>query len=211
MKFFIAGTDTGVGKTRATAILARAMESAGLAPIALKPVCSGPRDDAEILRAACGDRLSLDDVNPLWLPEPLAPYVAAKRAGVVPDLAALRDWFARVSAGRDRVLVEGAGGWLVPLAPGLTMADLAGELGLPVLLVAANRRGCVNHILLTLESVRARGLACAGIILNSLSDADESSSSNRGTIEEFSGVPVILEIAWNQEIAELPPSFWTGV
>jgi len=192
----VTGTDTGVGKTHVTARLASAQRERGLDTVALKPVCCGGREDAEILRAACGNELALEEVNPVWLPEPLAPAVAAK--GKPPSVDALEEWFHRITLGRQSVLVEGAGGWLVPLSPGKTMADLAARLGLPVVIVVANRLGCLNHALLTLASVRAHGLDCQGFILNTCRTAPEdvSPATNLRALEDASGLPVLHELPW---------------
>lgn len=200
MKAFVTGTDTGVGKTYATALLTRALRRAGLDTIALKPICCGPRDDVEILQAAADEELTLDEVNPVWLRTPVAPLVAAREENAPVSLDALRDSLARITAGRRSFLVEGAGGWLVPVADGISIADLAAAFGLPVLVVVANRLGCLNHTLLTLESIRARGLTCSGLILNRLNHdlSDESVRSNRAVLEELAGVPILAEIAPNQ-------------
>jgi len=204
MRAFLTGTDTGVGKTFVTALLARALRRAGLDTIALKPICSGDRGDAEVLRAACDGELGLDEVNPLWLRAPVAPHLAARHEGRTISIPALEAWFRSVSAGRKSVLVEGAGGWLVPIADGTLVADLAAAIGLPVIVVVANRLGCVNHALLTIESIRARGLECRGIILNSLSrESAGSGLGNRQMLEEFTDVPVLFEIALGQREIEL--------
>ena len=199
MRAFVTGTDTGVGKTYVTALVTHALRRAGLDTVALKPLCSGDRVDAEILRAAAGEELTLDEVNPHWFRAPVAPLVAARAEGRPVSLSALQDWYEKVAASRTSVLVEGAGGWLAPVLEGATAGDLCAAFGLPVILVVANRLGCVNHTLLTLESIRARGLSCQGIILNSLPGAaDESMSTNRGLLEEFAGVPILLDIASGQ-------------
>ena len=204
MRAFITGTDTGVGKTFVTALLARALRQAGLDTVALKPICSGDRGDAEILRAACDGELELDEINPLWLKTPVAPLLAARHEGRAISIPVLEAWFRTVSAGRNSVLVEGAGGWLVPVASGALVADLAAELGLPVIVVVADRLGCVNHALLTIESIRFRGLECRGIILNSLPRESQAADlGNRAMLEEFTDVPVLFEIAPGQRAIEL--------
>jgi dethiobiotin synthetase len=204
MRVFVAGTDTGVGKTRVGVLLARALRAAGMDTVALKPVCCGDRADAHHLREACDNVLALDEVNPIHLRAPLAPLAAARAEGTVLGTAPLVEWFGRVAGARDSVLVEGAGGWLVPFAPGVTMADLAVAFDLPVLLVVANRLGCINHTLLTLESVRARGLSCAGMVLNHCETRpdDASTAVNRSLLEEVSGLPVLFEIFHGQETLE---------
>ncbi|MEI8313507.1 MAG: ATP-dependent dethiobiotin synthetase BioD, partial [Verrucomicrobiota bacterium] len=109
-----------------------------------------------------------------------------------------------VSAGRKSVLVEGAGGWLVPIADRTLVADLAVALDLPVIVVVADRLGCINHTLLTIESIRARGLECRGIILNSLPrESAEADLGNRQMLEEFTDVPVLFEITPGQKEIEL--------
>jgi dethiobiotin synthetase len=204
MRAFITGTDTGVGKTFVTALLARALRGAGLDTIALKPICSGDRGDAETLRAACDGELGIDEVNPLWFKMPVAPFLAARHENRTISIPALQEWFRKVSAGRESVLVEGAGGWLVPVADRALVADLAVALKLPVIVVVADRLGCVNHALLTVESVRARGLECCGIILNSLShESPGTDLGNRALLEEFTDVPVLFEITPDQRAIEL--------
>ncbi|MCX6971705.1 MAG: dethiobiotin synthase [Verrucomicrobia bacterium] len=204
MRAFLTGTDTGVGKTFVTALLARALRRAGLDTIALKPICSGDRGDAEILRAACDSELEIDEVNPMWFQAPVAPYLAACREGCAVSLPALESWFRSISKGRQSVLVEGAGGWLVPIAEKLLIADLAAALGLPVIVVVANRLGCINHTLLTIESIRSRGLECRGIILNSpVNESGEPALNNRSLVEEFTDVPVLFEITPGQEAIEI--------
>ena len=204
MRAFLTGTDTGVGKTYVTALLARALRRTGLDTIALKPVCSGERRDAEILREACDGELGLDEVNPLWFQMPAAPYLAARLEGRAISIPALESWFRSVSSGRQSVLVEGAGGWLVPLGDKTLVADLAGALGLPVIVVVASRLGCINHALLTIESIRSRGLECRGLILNSMArESADDALENRALLEQFADVPVLFEITPGQQDIEL--------
>lgn len=201
MKYFVTGTDTGVGKTYVTALLARALTQAGITTAALKPVACGDRDDAVLLQQATG-RLTLDQINPVYLRAPLAPLEAARLEGRQLDIPFFEDWFFDTVKGSEAVLVEGAGGWLVPFAPGKSMADLAEAFGLPVLIVAANRLGCLNHVFLTLESLRSRHIPCAGVILNTLSSTpDESRRANRALIEKE--VPVLYEVSPGQDSLDL--------
>jgi dethiobiotin synthetase len=203
MNLFITGTDTNAGKTFVTALLTRALRSRGFETIALKPLCSGERSDVEILQAASDHLLSLDETNPVWLREPAAPLVAARLENRPLSLDALKDWFHNLSQKHPSLLVEGAGGWLVPITDRETIADLAARLSLPVILVVANRLGCINHTLLTLESIRARGLHCPGIILNTLTHApDMATRTNREILEQHT--PILLEIHPSQ--LEIPPS-----
>lgn len=204
MRCFVTGTDTGVGKTYVTALLTRALRRAGLDTVAVKPICCGPRDDVEILCAASEHELTPDETNPVWLDAPAAPLVAARRENTTVDLAALGAWFDEMQSGRISLFVEGVGGWLVPVADGKTSADLAVMFGLPVLVVVANKLGCLNHTLLTLESIRARGLSCAGLILNNPSgETSPATKTNREILEEFGGAPILFEIEPAQEAVQL--------
>jgi dethiobiotin synthetase len=202
MNLFITGTDTNAGKTFVTALLTRALRGRGFETIALKPLCSGERSDVEILQAASDHRLTLDETNPIWLREPAAPLVAARLENRTLSLDALQNWFHALSEKHPSVLVEGAGGWLVPITPTETIADFAARLALPVVLVVANRLGCINHTLLTLESIRARGLQCPGIILNTFSNSDDiATRTNRDILEQ--NTPILLEVHPGQ--TEIPP------
>ena len=202
MNLFITGTDTNAGKTFVTALLTRALRGRGFETIALKPLCSGERSDVEILQAASDHRLTLDETNPIWLREPTAPLVAARLENRTLSLDALVDWFRHLSSKHPSLLVEGAGGWLVPITPTETIADLASRLALPVVVVVATRLGCINHTLLTLESIRARGLHCPGIILNTLSSTDDiATRTNREILEQ--NTPILLDVHPDQ--TEIPP------
>ena len=203
--WFVTGTDTGVGKTYATCLIIRALREAGLKVAGFKPVCCGERDDAEALRAAGDPSVSVNEVNPVWLRTPAAPYTACLVENRTLDLDLIREGVRSLRARCDRVLVEGVGGWRVPLTASFDAADLAAEFGLPVVIVVANRLGAINHTLLTLESIRARSLACAGLILNHLPGASEdvATHTNRGVLEQLSGVPVLFEIRPGQPRLEL--------
>ena len=204
MNYFITGTDTAVGKTYVASLLTRALRTAGFDTVALKPICCGSRDDVEALCAASDNELSADASNPVWFQNPVAPLVAARMENRDLDLAALATWFAHHRNRRRSLLVEGAGGWLVPLTPQATVADLAALFGLPVLLVVANRLGCLNHTLLTIESIRAHGLDCRGIVLNTLpGNPNAATETNRRTLEEICDVPILFDISPNQRKIEL--------
>ena len=203
MNLFITGTDTNAGKTFVTALLTRTLRTRGFETIALKPLCSGERSDVEILQAASDHRLSLDETNPVWLREPAAPLVAARLENRTLSLDALLSWFRHLSSKHPSLLVEGAGGWLVPITPTETIADLAARLALPVVVVVANRLGCINHTLLTLESIRAWGLHCPGIILNTLPTTDDiATRTNREILEQHTSI--LLEIYPSQ--TDIPPT-----
>ena len=206
MNYFVTGTDTGVGKTYVSALLIRALRAAGLDTVGLKPICCGDRDDAETLRAAADDELELNDVNPVWFRVPAAPYTASMVENRLPDLDQIRERYARIRAERKSVIVEGVGGWLVPILQDYSVADMAAEMGLPVLVVAANRLGALNHTLLTVQAIQARGLECAGVILNDpAGEPDPATSTNRAILEHLLKVPLLYEVGRGQRILEVRP------
>jgi dethiobiotin synthetase len=166
MQLFITGTDTGVGKTHVTCWLVRAWRRAGRNAVALKPLATGDRADALALRRAMDERLTLDEINPLHFAEPAAPLVAAQLEKRSIDFAKLNAHIRDTCARHTHVAVEGVGGWRVPLAPGYEVREWARELNLPVVVVARGALGTLNHTQLTVESIRAAGVTCAGIILN---------------------------------------------
>ena len=199
MNFFITGTDTGVGKTHLTRLMVESLRAEGRNAVGFKPVSCGDRDDGRILAEASGN-LPLDEVNPLHFASPVAPYVAALLENKSIDPAALVESYRKFSEGHGIVLVEGAGGWEVPITENYLISDLAKDLGLPVILVAANRLGAINHILLTLAAIKAKGLTCAGIILNQLEDEmDTPMITNKGILASLTGTPVLDHIIHNQD------------
>ncbi len=202
--YFITGTDTNVGKTHVAAMLIRALRRTGESAVGFKPICCGERTDAELLAAASG--ISVNEVNPVWMRPPVAPYTAAIIEERMIDLSLIRENFARL-AGANTVIVEGAGGWLVPVERNYSMADMAVEFGLPAIVVVANRLGCINHTLLTVQAIRASGLQCAGLILNhtSQTDGDPAVVTNRSIIEDILDVPILAEVAHGQTELE-----WAG-
>jgi dethiobiotin synthetase len=205
MNFFITGTDTDVGKTFVTALLTRSLRRAGFDTVAMKPVSCGEPEDSRALRAAAENELSLSEVTPVSYAPPLAPIEAARLEGRTFDPSEILTTFHRLHRSHRSLLVEGVGGWLVPLSPGYSSADLAKAMNLPVLLVVRNRLGSINHTLLTLESIRHHGLTCGGIVLNNHpSDiADSSREGNRRLIPELTNIPLLFEISPGQSELEL--------
>ena len=204
MNCFITGTDTGVGKTYVTRLILESLRADGIDAVGYKPVASGDRTDAETLAAASGG-LPLDEVNPVHFKNALAPAVAAMLENRVLDREVILDGYRKLAARHEVVVVEGAGGWEVPLADGYRISDLAADLALPVVLVAANRLGALNHILLTTAAIRARGLRCAGIYLNQLEDEmDTAMITNKGVVEQLTGLPLIDHLIHGQDFIETP-------
>jgi dethiobiotin synthetase len=205
---FVTGTDTGAGKTVVTAALAASLHARGLRVGVMKPVESGcPQgddglrpQDALFLRAVSGCDAPLDLVNPYALAHPLAPALAAELEGVYIDIDHIRECFRQLIADHDIVLVEGAGGLLAPCTRELTMRDLAAELNLPVLLVAGNCLGVINHTALTVEAIRQRGLPLVGVILNHISPiVDEAVRTNAESIRRWGGAPLLGELSYVPE------------
>lgn len=203
MNFFITGTDTGVGKTYVTRLLLETLRNEGRDAVGYKPVACGDRGDAVILAEASGG-LDLDEINPLHLNSSLAPYVACMLENRTVDPAGLIAGYQQLATNHADVLVEGAGGWEVPLAPNYRISDLAADLQLPVILVAGNRLGALNHILLTVNAIRAKGLVCAGIILNQLEDEmDTAMITNKGVVEDLTGVPLLEHLIHGQDFLDV--------
>ena len=176
MSYFVTGTDTGVGKTLVSCVLLQALSAQGRRVAGFKPVAAGcgpdgRNEDARLLSAASSLPLADAEVNPYCLPPPIAPHIAAAQSGVRIELAHLLKAYRGLAAKVDEVVVEGAGGFLVPLNDTQTFADLAAELQMPVVLVAGMRLGCLSHTLLTAEAIATRGLVLAGWVANVL-DAD---------------------------------------
>lgn len=168
---FVTGTDTGVGKTRVAVALIHALRAHGLRVAAMKPVSAGCvpgelNEDVVALLQAADVAADLRDVNPYAFAPAIAPHIAAQQAGVRIELGVIAAAYARLAAAADVVVVEGAGGWRVPLNEHEDMADLAQRLGLPVVLVVGLRLGCLNHALLTAESIANRRLPWAGWVGN---------------------------------------------
>lgn len=171
--YFVTGTDTGVGKTRIAVALIHALRARGLRVAGMKPVAAGHapgerNEDVVALMQAANVKADVRDVNPYVFEPAIAPHIAAAQAGVRIDLDVIRAAYARLAARTDAVVVEGAGGWRVPLGEREDLADLAQALGLPVLLVVGLRLGCLNHALLTAESIARRGLAWGGWVGNAI-------------------------------------------
>ncbi len=207
---FITATDTGVGKTEVACALVSGARAAGLDAGAMKPAQSGvtPAEpsDAQRLRAAAGGGDPFELVCPYQFEAPLAPGVAARLSGTEISLARILD-AARALAGRHATLVvEGAGGLLVPLTERETYADLAVALGLPVLVVARAGLGTINHAALTVEALRARGLTVAGLVLNRTGPVDDPSvPHNAAELEKLTGARVLATLPFVHDIAAREP------
>ena len=211
--FFIVGTDTGVGKTLVAAGLLHALARRHARVVGMKPVAAGAvmvdgnwaSEDALALRAASTLTVPPDLDNPVLLPDPLSPHLAAARAGRVIKVDALIESYESLAAQADAVVVEGAGGFLVPLTDEATGADLAVGLQLPLVLVVGLRLGCLNHALLTAEAIAARGLRLAGWVANRIDPAMAAADDNIATLARRLPAPLWAEVPHGCTDARLLP------
>ena len=198
--YFIAGTDTDVGKTTIAAGLLYAARHAGLSTAAGKPVASGCEQtpqglrnaDALALIAQCSVPLTYDEVNPVAFEPAIAPHIAAREAGVVLSVPSLLAPMRRVLAKQaDFTLIEGAGGWRVPLSDQDSLSDVARGLDLPVILVVGVRLGCISHALLTAEAIAQDGLQLAGWVANIIDSKTSRLEENLATLAERLPAPCL--------------------
>lgn len=200
--FFVTGTDTEVGKTLVSCALVHHLRRTHARVAGMKPVAAGTVDtadgpdneDAIALRAAASVQVPRALANPYCLPLPLSPHLAARAAGVTLDIDLLVDRYRQLAALADAVVVEGAGGFHVPLDDTRTGADLAERLALPVVLVVGLRLGCLNHALLTADAVRARGLRLAGWVANRIDPAMSAADDNIAYLRDRLGAPLWADV-----------------
>ncbi|HEY4143717.1 dethiobiotin synthase [Pinirhizobacter sp.] len=206
---FIAGTDTGIGKTWVAAGLVAALADLGTSVAGMKPVASGcaatpeglRNDDALALQAASRPRPTYGDVNPVALADAVAPHVAASRAGVDIDMSTLRAAFDRLGTRHDLIVVEGVGGWLVPLGPGLQASDIPRQWKLPVILVVGLRLGCISHAQLSVRAIVADGCELMGWIGNRVDPDMEAVDDNIATLDRLLTVPCLGILGHDQPAA----------
>lgn len=188
---FITGTDTGVGKTVVAAAIIRALTASGLRVAGMKPVACGAERgpdglrnaDAVALANAANVAAPYETLNPYCFEPPIAPHIAAREAGVAIDIHRVRNHLHELAREADFVVIEGAGGWLVPISATQTLADLALALETPVILVVGLRLGALNHALLSAESIASRGARLAGWVASHIDPAFERSAENLATLE----------------------------
>jgi len=196
MSYFITGTDTGVGKTLISCALLHRFSAQGRRTVGMKPVAAGcdaegHNEDALQLLAAGNVAVDYGTINPYCLQHTIAPHIAAQRAGVLIDLSVIAKSYKKLAAQADVVIVEGAGGLLVPINEQQDSADLMLELGLPVIMVVGMRLGCLNHALLTAEAIASRGLALAGWVANVI-DADMAAvEENVAALQQRIAAPLL--------------------
>ena len=205
--YFITGTDTGVGKTFVTCALLYTLKAQGIAAIGMKPIAAGGEmtpdglnnEDVEALHLASVVKLQREDLNCYLLSEPIAPHIAAANEDIDIDLDVIRQRFDQLADLADVVLVEGVGGFVVPLGDSISTADLAQDLDLPVILVVGMRLGCLNHALLTQEAILARGLTLAGWVANQIDPHMAELDANIEALEERIRAPLLGVIEWQKQ------------
>jgi dethiobiotin synthetase len=209
---FVAGTDTGVGKTHVATALLRGLARDGVRAAAMKPVAAGldpgtaVQADVAALTAAAGVDAPPADVCPYAFAAPIAPHVAAAREGVAIDLARIAAAYGRLAARAEAVVVEGAGGVLVPLGPATDMLDIPARLGLPVLLVVGIRLGCLNHALLSALAISSRGLRLAGWVANRIDPAMAEADASVEVLDRRLAAPRWADLGWSGGAGLAPPS-----
>jgi dethiobiotin synthetase len=204
MNYFVTGTDTGAGKTLISCALLHAFAAQGKKVVGMKPVAvgceeSGLNEDVQRLRAASNILASLGQINPYNFMPPIAPHIAARNSGVQIDLARILTSYHELAAQSDVVVVEGVGGFYVPLNDTQSSADLALQLGLPVILVVSMRLGCLNHALLTAHAIADCGLKCAGWVANVMDDSMPALRENIEALEQRIGAPLLGVVPSQQQ------------
>jgi dethiobiotin synthetase len=207
---FVTGTDTGIGKTHACLGLMAAVRAAGRTVGGMKPVASGSTAESEgvrnadalALQASASVELPYADVNPYAFIPPIAPHVAALRAGTTIQLDTLAAAYDRLAARVEVIIVEGVGGWRVPLGPGLDLYHLVRRLNLPVLLVVGLRLGCISHARLSAEAIRSDGCRLWGWVANAMDPAYEESEATIETLAACLGAPLCARIDWGAPVGD---------
>lgn len=196
---FVTGTDTDCGKTLVASLLIRSLRERGVQVAGFKPVAAGAvlrdgflqNDDALTLAEASGLDLPYAQVNPYCFAAPVSPHLAAADVGETIDLRRVRRVRDQLAAAADYLVVEGAGGWRVPLGPGLDMQDLAIALGFPVILVVGMRLGCLNHARLSVQAIRSSGLPLAGWVGSRIDPQMSRFDENVSTLKQCLGAPCL--------------------
>lgn len=208
LAYFITGTDTGVGKTLISSALIHGFVQRGYNAVGMKPVAAGCElQDGELMSEDVAQLISasnvaapLRQVNPYAFLPPIAPHIAAEQEGVTISLEVIVHAYRQLSAQAEVVIVEGVGGFCVPLGSDIDMADLAQQLGLPVILVVGMRLGCLNHALLTAGAITARGLKLAGWVANQLDPQMNVFEENLQSLKERLAAPCLGVLPWLADV-----------
>ena len=193
--FFVTGTDTGIGKTTVSCALLHAFAAQGKKVAGMKPIAAGSENghwmDVELLLPASNVNIFRQQINPYAFDPPVSPHIAAQQAGIEIDLSVIHQAYRELSKKVDVVIVEGAGGFLVPINSRQTGADLAQMLNLPVILVVGMRLGCLNHALLTGQAIRSADLILAGWVANCVDSQMLVLEENIATLEQRLDCPLL--------------------
>lgn len=211
--YFVIGTDTNVGKTYVASALIQHFSDAGMKTVGMKPIASGcelsqygiwqgqlVNEDVVALNNAGNLNAPLDLINPYRFAPAVAPHIAAEQAGVGIDLDTIAQSYYLLAEMADVVVVEGAGGFLVPINPQQTLADLAVKLNLPIILVVGMRLGCINHALLTVEAIKSRGLALAGWVANQIDPDMPMFVENLTSLQQRIAAPCLSVVPWRGKV-----------
>jgi dethiobiotin synthetase len=208
--YFVIGTDTNVGKTYVASALVQHFVQSGLKTVGMKPVASGCElnqqgelinEDALALINVSNVKAPLDLINPYRFAPAVAPHLAAERVGVAVKLDSIIQAYQQLTTMAEMVVVEGAGGFFVPLNQTETLADLAVQLNIPIILVVGMRLGCINHALLTIEAIQARGLSLAGWVANQIDPDFEMFEENLSSMQQRIAVPCVSVVRWQGELS----------
>ena len=207
--YFIIGTDTNVGKTYVASALVQHFVRLGFQSLGMKPIASGCErnqlgelinDDVQALINASNVSAPLNLINPYRFEPAIAPHIAATQAGVFVDLHEITQAYAQLTTLAEAVVVEGAGGFFVPLNETQTLADLAVQLNIPIILVVGMRLGCINHALLTVEAIQSRGLCLTGWVANQIDPNFEMFEENLASLKKRIVAPCLSVVGWQEEV-----------
>ncbi len=214
--FFVTGTDTGIGKTYVSCLLLQVLAARYQSVVGMKPIAAGGEhgqwQDVERLYAAGNVAVSQDDRNPYALQAPIAPHIAAGQEGVAIEIARIRQCYDRLTNSADVVVVEGVGGFLVPINADETTADLARALSLPVILVVGMRLGCINHALLTVQAIKHAGLHLAGWVANCIDPGMLMLEENIAALQQRIDAPLLGKVPFAEtpDMVQLAGCFEIG-
>jgi dethiobiotin synthetase len=207
--YFVIGTDTNVGKTYVASALVQHFVQSGLKTVGMKPVASGCElnqqgelinEDALALTNVSNVKAPLDLINPYRFEPAIAPHLAAEQVGVAVKLDSIMQAYQQLTTFAEMVVVEGAGGFFVPLNQTETLADLAVQLNIPIIIVVGMRLGCINHALLTVEAIQARGLSLAGWVANQIDPDFDMFEENLSSLQQRIAAPCVSVVRWQGEL-----------
>lgn len=205
--YFIIGTDTNVGKTYVASLLIQQFVAAGYQTVGMKPIASGCvfdakgeliNDDVQALNVASNVSAPLNLINPYHFSPAIAPHIAAELAGISMQIEVIQQAYAQLTKLAEVVIVEGAGGFFVPINATQTLADVAVQLQIPIILVIGIKLGCINHALLTVDAIQARGLILAGWVANQIEPEMPMFEENLSSLTQRIAAPCLGVVCWQK-------------